>query len=127
MRYILLVIFLGFYFSAAAQNQTGQVMLQPEDSVHNMISSLPEVKALDGVYDSLTNRKQNLVLNIKPPDSTIRQYYVEAGYQGGTRFHPHFYFYVDLASQIIYVEDMEYGDRPTLKEWRARREEKVEP
>ena len=124
MRYLLLALFTSVTFPLSAQNQTSQVMLQPEDSVHNMISSLPEVKALDDVYDSLSNRRQNLILHITPPDSLVPYYHVEAGYQGGTRFHPHYYFYVDLPSQTIFIEDMDHGDRTTLDEWRARRKEK---
>ncbi len=121
MRYLILTLLMYTHLPAIAQNTTGQVMLQPEDSVHNMITSLPEVEALDGVYDSLTNRKQDLVLTITPPDSLVPYYYIEAGYQGGTRFQPHYYFYVDLPSQTIFIEDMEHGDRPTLEEWRNRR------
>lgn len=124
MRYLHLALLMGAYLPLSAQNQTAQVMLQPEDSVHNMISSLPEVKALDDVYDSLSNRRQNLILHITPPDSLVPYYHVEAGYQGGTRFHPHYYFYVDLPSQTIFIEDMEHGDRTTLDEWRARRKDK---
>jgi len=101
--------------------QKQQVPVSAEDSVRSIIADLPEVKEKDKVYDSLTNRVQNIILRITPPDSVVSTYRVEAGYQGGTRFQPHFYFFVDLANNMIYVEDFERGDRTTLDEWRNRR------
>ena len=98
-----------------------QVTLTAEDSVRNLIEALPEVKEKDHVYDSLTNRVQNIIIKITPPDSVVNMFHVEAGYQGGTRFQPHFYFYVDLVSNMIYIEDLDRGDRTTIEEWRARR------
>jgi len=92
-----------------------------EDSVKKLIMSLPEVKAKDKVYDSITNRMQRILLHIAPPDATTNLYKVEAGYQGNNRFQPHFYFYVDLPGNMIYIEDLEQGDRTTLDEWRRRR------
>lgn len=106
--------------STAQQKQ--QVVLTAEDSVRSIIEALPEVQAKNDVYDSLTNRMQRIVLKITPPDTVIPFYHVEAGYQGGSRFNPHFYFYVDLSNQMIYIEDMEQGDRTTLDEWRRRRQ-----
>lgn len=98
-----------------------QVALTAEDSVRNLVEALPEVREKDHVYDSLTNRMQNIIIKITPPDTVVPMYHVEAGYQGNTRFQPHFYFYVDLSSNTIYIEDLEHGDRTTLEEWRARR------
>lgn len=83
--------------------------------------ALPEVKAKDKVYDSITNRMQRILLHITPPDSFTNLYKVEAGYQGNNRFQPHFYFYVDMTDKMIYVEDLEQGDRTTLDEWRRRK------
>lgn len=113
------IIFAAVYVCPAQQRQ--QVTLTAEDSVRNLIEALPEVKEKDHVYDSLTNRKQNIIIKITPPDSAVPMYHVEAGYQGNNRFQPHFYFYVDLAGNMIYIEDLERGDRTTLDEWRARR------
>jgi len=96
-------------------------LLTAEDSVRSLIESLPEVREKDHVYDSLTNRVQNIIIKITPPDSVVKMYHVEAGYQGNSRFQPHFYFYVDLSNNIIYIEDLDKGDRTTLEEWRARR------
>lgn len=107
--------------SFAQQKQ--QVALSGEDSVRSIIASLPEVKEKDKVYDSLTNRVQNIIIKITPPDTVVNTYRVEAGYQGGTRFQPHFYFHVDLANDMIYIEDLERGDRTTLDEWRNRRKQ----
>lgn len=101
--------------------QKQQVPLTAEDSVRSIIAALPEVQAKDKVYDSLTNRMQNIIIKITPPDSAVTQYRVEAGYQGNTRFQPHFYFFVDLANDMIYIEDFDKGDRTTLEEWRNRR------
>lgn len=103
------------------RGQQQQVVLTPEDSVRNLIESLPEVREKDHVYDSLTNRVQNIIIKITPPDSVVKMYHVEAGYQGNSRFQPHFYFYVDLINDMIYIEDLDRGDRTTLEEWRARR------
>jgi hypothetical protein len=107
-------------FSAVAQKKQ-QVPLNGEDSVRNLIEQLPEVKEKDHVYDSISNRVQNIIIKITPPDSLVKTYHVEAGYQGNNRFQPHFYFTVDLQNNIIYIEDSELGDRTTLDEWRARR------
>ena len=109
------IITIGF----AQQKQ--QVALNGEDSVRSIIANLPEVKEKDKVYDSLTNRVQNIIIKITPPDTAVNTYRVEAGYQGGTRFQPHFYFHVDLANNMIYIEDFDRGDRTTLDEWRNRR------
>ena len=98
-----------------------QVTLTAEDSVRNLIEALPEVKEKDHVYDSLTNRVQNIIIKITPPDSVVKMFHVEAGYQGNSRFQPHFYFFVDLPNNMIYIEDTEKGDRTTIEEWRARR------
>jgi hypothetical protein len=98
-----------------------QVNLSSEDSVKSIILALPEVKAKDHVYDSITNRMQHIVLYISTPDTVTNLYRVEAGYQGNNRFQPHFYFYVDLPNKLIYIEDLERGDRTTLDEWRRRR------
>jgi len=105
----------------ASSQQRNQVLLTAEDSVRSLIESLPEVREKDHVYDSLTNRVQNIIIKITPPDSVVKMYHVEAGYQGNSRFQPHFYFYVDLSNNIIYIEDLDKGDRTTLEEWRARR------
>jgi len=118
--YIIFFIFLVGSFSAVAQRKQ-QVPLNAEDSVRNLIEQLPEVKEKDHVYDSLTNRVQNIIIKITPPDSVVNTYHVEAGYQGNSRFQPHFYFTVDLVNNIIYIEDTEKGDRTTLDEWRNRR------
>lgn len=107
--------------SIVRAQQRQQVTLTAEDSVRNLIEALPEVKEKDHVYDSLTNRRQNIIIKITPPDSTVPMYHVEAGYQGTSRFQPHFYFYVDLPGNMIYIEDLERGDRTTIDEWRARR------
>jgi hypothetical protein len=101
--------------------QKQRVTLTAEDSVRNLIEALPEVKEKDHVYDSLTNRVQNIIIKITPPDSVVNMYHVEAGYQGNSRFQPHFYFFVDLLNNMIYIEDLDRGDRTTIEEWRARR------
>ncbi len=122
MRSICILLLL--LFSAAPWcrgQQKQQVILTAEDSVRNIIEALPEVKEKDHVYDSLTNRVQNIIIKITPPDSVVQMYHVEAGYQGNNRFQPHFYFYVDLINNMIYIEDLDKGDRTTLEEWRARR------
>ena len=117
------ILFLIFFFvsSWCRGQQKQQVLLTAEDSVRNMIEALPEVREKDHVYDSLTNRMQNIIIKITPPDTVLNMYHVEAGYQGNSRFQPHFYFYVDLINNMIYIEDLEKGDRTTLEEWRARR------
>lgn len=107
-------------FSICAQ-ESQQVNLNAEDSVKNIILALPEVKAKDKVYDSITNRMQRIILHISAPDTATHLYKIEAGYQGNNRFQPHFYFYVDLPNKLIYIEDLEQGDRTTLDEWRRRR------
>ena len=122
MKSLYVIVFALFatpLLSPAQQKQ--QVPVTAEDSVKSIIAALPEVKAKDKVYDSLTNRVQNIIIKITPPDSAVSQYRVEAGYQGGTRFQPHFYFFVDLANDMIYIEDLDKGDRTTLDEWRNRR------
>jgi hypothetical protein len=91
------------------------------DSVRSLIQSLPEIQEKDQVYDSITKRVQPIIIKITPPDSTVPLYYVEAGYQGNTRFQPHFYLYVDLNNHMIYIEDWDHGDRTTLDQWRLRR------
>lgn len=116
----LLILLLSSATLGANAQQKSQVILTGEDSVRNMIESLPEVREKDHVYDSLTHRVQNIILKITPPDSVVHLYHVEAGYQGNTRFQPHFYFSVDLANNLIYIEDLQRGDRATLEEWRAR-------
>jgi hypothetical protein len=117
---IVFLLLLGTATLCAAQ-QKQQVILTAEDSVRNLIEALPEVKEKDHVYDSLTNRVQNIIIKITPPDSVVRMFHVEAGYQGNSRFQPHFYFYVDLVNNMIYIEDLDKGDRTTIEEWRARR------
>jgi hypothetical protein len=47
-------------------------------------------------------------------------YKAEVGYQGSNRFEPHYYFYVDPETDVILIEDLKAGDRPTLAEWRRR-------
>lgn len=113
-------ILLAGTFSAVAQKKQ-QVPLNAEDSVRTLIEQLPEVREKNHVYDSISNRVQNIIIKITPPDSVVKTYHVEAGYQGNNRFQPHFYFSVDLQNNIIYIEDTEQGDRTTLDEWRARR------
>jgi len=120
---ILFVILAGAFFVYAQDGQ--QVNLNAEDSVKNIILALPEVKAKDHVYDSISNRMQRILLHISEPDSVTHLYKVEAGYQGNNRFQPHFYFYVDLPNKLIYIEDLEQGDRTTLDEWRRRHEGKT--
>lgn len=120
MRSICVLFLLLFSLSSYGQ-QKQQVALTAEDSVRNLIEALPEVKEKDHVYDSLTNRVQNIIIKITPPDSVVKMFHVEAGYQGNTRFQPHFYFLVDLPNNKIYIEDLDKGDRTTLEEWRARR------
>lgn len=114
-------------FTALWSQETPQVNLSTEDSVKSIILALPEVKAKDHVYDSITNRVQHIVLNISAPDTITNLYKVEAGYQGNNRFQPHFYFYVDLPNKLIYIEDLEQGDRTTLDEWRRRRADSNPP
>lgn len=116
----LIFILLATTFISRGQ-QKQQVALTAEDSVRSIIASLPEVQAKDKVYDSLTNRMQNIIIKVTAPDSTVTLYRVEAGYQGNTRFQPHFYFFVDLVNDMIYIEDFDKGDRTTLDEWRNRR------
>jgi len=117
----MLLLTCSVLLTLAAQAQHKGVALTAEDSVRSMIEALPEVKEKDHVYDSLTNRMQRIIIKITPPDSMVNYYYVEAGYQGNTRFQPHFYFYVDLANNMIYIEDWDHGDRTTLEQWRERR------
>jgi hypothetical protein len=116
-------LFLLMMFSATLVRgqQKQQVLMSAEDSVRNLIEALPEVKEKDHVYDSLTSRVQNIIIKITPPDSSLPYYHVEAGYQGNSRFQPHFYFYVDLPNNIIYIEDLDKGDRTTIEQWRERR------
>lgn len=122
MKRIYSLIFIIFTACASLWAQpTSQVNLSAEDSVKNIILHLPEVKAKDHVYDSITNRMQHIILHITPPDTATNLYKIEAGYQGNNRFQPHFYFYVDLQNHLIYIEDLEQGDRTTLDEWRRRR------
>ncbi|WP_118972220.1 hypothetical protein [Taibaiella koreensis] len=122
MKKLYSLFFIAFITTSFCQaQQRQQVVLTAEDSVRNLIEALPEVREKDHVYDSLTNRRQNIIIRITPPDSAVAMYHVEAGYQGNNRFQPHFYFYVDLANNMIYIEDLERGDRTTLEEWRARR------
>ncbi len=116
---ISILVFISFFYCAAQENQ--HVALTAEDSVRTMIAALPEVREKDNIYDSLTNRVQRIVIKVTSPDSAIHFYQVQAGYEGGTRFNPHFYFYVDLVNEVIYIEDLDHGDRTTLAEWRARR------
>ena len=120
-------LFLILFFSAsvAMGQKNQQVLMSAEDSVRNLIEALPEVKDKDHVYDSLTNRVQNIIIKITPPDSSLPYYHVEAGYQGNSRFQPHFYFYVDLPNNIIYIEDLDKGDRTTIDQWRERRKTKT--
>lgn len=122
MRTMFFCFSLLFYGSFAGYGQQPQrVAMTGEDSVKSLIEALPEVKEKDHVYDSLTNRVQNIIIKITPPDEALHMYHVEAGYQGNNRFQPHFYFYVDLPNNMIYIEDLDKGDRTTLDEWRARR------
>lgn len=122
MKRIYSIIFVILTNAAPIWGQVGsQVNLSSEDSVKSIILSLPEVKAKDHIYDSITNRIQHIVLHITSPDTADNLYKVEAGYQGNNRFQPHFYFYVNLPNHLIYVEDLEQGDRTTLDEWRRRR------
>ncbi len=116
----LLLSFLTISVYAAAQ-QNLRVTLSSEDSVRTMIEALPEVREKDNIYDSLTNRMQHIVIKIIPPDTAVPFYQVQAGYEGGTRFNPHFYFFVDLRNEVIFIEDLDHGDRTTLDQWRARR------
>ena len=93
----------------------------PEESkVENMIKALPEVKALDNVYDTISNRHQRVKMTLTPPGDKLPFYKVEVGYQGTNRFEPHYYFYVNPQTDVILVEDLKYGDRPTLAVWRTR-------
>jgi len=110
------------FLSLAARSQEHQHFSGPEAVVHDLISALPEVKADNHVYDSITHRVQQVKMILDPPDTATGLYRVKVGYQGSGRFEPHYYFYVNPDSRQIYVEDMEYGDRPTLSEWRARRD-----
>lgn len=122
---IIMLLCIALSYTAAAQNK--RVSMSAEDSVKSMIEALPEVKEKDHVYDSLTNRKQQIIIKIAPPDTAVPYYYVEAGYQGNTRFQPHFYFYVDLPNNMIYIEDWDHGDRTTLEQWRIRRQQPKTP
>src|SRR5688572_13323338 len=108
MKSIYGIIFalLAASFAAKAQPKS-QVPLNGVDSVRSLIEQLPEVREKNHVYDSLTNRVQNIIIKITPPDSVVKFYHVEAGYQGNPRFQPHFYFSVDLENNIIYIEDTE--------------------
>ncbi len=117
---LFLIMIVPFAFCQAQSKQ--HVAITAEDSVRALIEALPEVKEKAHAYDSLTNRMQNIIIKITPPDSAIHMYYVEAGYQGNNRFQPHFYFYVDLPNNMIYIEDFAKGDRTTIEEWRARRD-----
>lgn len=114
--------FLTAFAPLCSAQQPQRVAMSGEDSVRSLIEALPEVKEKDHVYDSLTNRVQNIIIKITPPDATMPLYHVEAGYQGNNRFQPHFYFSVDLTNKMIYIEDLEKGDRTTLDEWRARKQ-----
>ncbi|KAA5537077.1 hypothetical protein F0919_05220 [Taibaiella lutea] len=105
----------------AFSQEDNQINFGSEDSVKKIIMALPEVRAKDKVYDSITSRVQRIQLHITPPDAVTNLYKVEAGYQGNNRFQPHFYFYVDLPGKMIYIEDLEQGDRTTLDEWRRRK------
>ena len=126
MAFLIRISILLLLTTAVARGQQKQqVVITAEDSVRNLIEALPEVKEKDHVYDSLTNRVQNIIIKITPPDSTLPYYHVEAGYQGNTRFQPHFYFYVDLPNNIIYIEDLDKGDRTTIDQWRERRKAKT--
>lgn len=92
-----------------------------ELEVSNIIRDLPEVKAKNRVYDSITKRVQEVKMRITPPIAGNNLYKVEVGYQGTGRFEPHYYFFVDPDTKLVYIEDMQKGDRPTLSEWRKRR------
>jgi len=124
--YSIFVWALLFLAPPAQSQESQQVNLNAEDSVRSMILALPEVKAKDHIYDSITNRMQHILLHISSPDTVTHLYRVEAGYQGNNRFQPHFYFYVDLANRLIYIEDLQNGDRTTLDEWRRRKAEVVQ-
>ncbi len=114
MAFLIRISILLLLSTAVARGQQKQqVVITAEDSVRNLIEALPEVKEKDHIYDST------------PPDSTLPYYHVEAGYQGNTRFQPHFYFYVDLPNNIIYIEDLDKGDRTTIDQWRERRKAKT--
>jgi hypothetical protein len=122
MKRIYNSIFLIFALSVSAWGQDdNSANLSGIEAVKKIIMALPEVKAKDHVYDSITNRMQHIVLHIASPDTATQLYKVEAGYQGNNRFQPHFYIYVDLPGNRIYVEDLDRGDRTTLEEWRRRR------
>jgi hypothetical protein len=122
MKRIYNIIFLILTTALPAFSQEpNQINFGSEDSVKKIIMALPEVQAKDKVYDSITNRMQRILLHITPPDTVTKLYKVEAGYQGNNRFQPHFYFYVDLPGNVIYIEDLEQGDRTTLDEWRRRK------
>jgi len=122
MKTLYKIMFLLLITSATASGQENNQPLSPEEaSVKNIVMALPEVKAKDKVYDSVSNRVQRMLLHITPPDSVEPLYKVEAGYQGNNRFQPHFYFYIDLPGNMVYIEDLQQGDRTTLDEWRRRR------
>jgi hypothetical protein len=122
MKRIYNIIFLLLTTATPALSQeNNQVNFGSEDSVKKIIMALPEVRAKDKVFDSITSRVQRIILHITPPYAVTGLYKVEAGYQGNNRFQPHFYFYVDLPGNIIYIEDLDKGDRTTLDEWRRRK------
>lgn len=63
-----------------------------ELEVSNIIRNLPEVKAKNKVFDSITKRVQEVKMRITAPTTENNLYKVEVGYQGTGRFEPHYYF-----------------------------------
>lgn len=123
MKKIYAAIFLIAFLIEGARAQTiiSEEQNASVDSVKKIIAALPEVKALDGKYDSISNRVQHPIIKISMPDSVNNLYGVQVGYQGNNRYQPHFYFYLNPSDPLIYVEDLDQGDRTTLDEWRKRR------
>lgn len=118
---LLLIIALSPIFSIAQNIQT------EKERITQIIRDLPEVKAMDNAFDTITQRVQSVKMNIEDPQGASPYYKVEVGYMGSNHFEIHYYFFIEPSDNTILVEDLKHGDRPLLEEWRRRRVEGFEP
>ncbi len=95
-----------------------------EEKILRLIKDLKEVKASDKYIDSFSNHKKGIATLIFRPTNGLKDYNVQAGYNGDNRFETYYNFFVDSATYKIKIQDPVQGDIVPMDEWRKREEKR---